>query len=100
METRVSEPMSRVRAARYIALGLVAAALTGCYTSERRQDQLAVGCAVRECVCTPERLSMDRERLRNRPVQFHENGNAYCPEGFRLRFREKPRGSFKRYYGG
>ena len=92
--------MSVKRAARCLALGLVAAALAGCYTSEREQENLAVACAVRDCVCTPERLSLDRERLRNQPVLFHKNGNAYCPDGFRLRFREKPRGTFKRYYGG
>ncbi len=92
--------MKAMRAASGLALALTAVALSGCYTSQREQENLALACTVRECSCTPREFSLQRDNLRPQPVQFTESGEAYCPQGFALRFVERPRRSFKRFYGG
>ena len=70
---------------RSLALVLVAVSMCGCTAPEGRgsNERLAGACQVRRCVCGPEGWS---SFMASGGVQvlWRENGDAYCPPGYKL----------------
>jgi hypothetical protein len=70
------------------AVGLALLALAGCAgaappASEAPQPSLAKACAVRPCQCLSTNIPFFLVR-ESSPIRWLENGDASCPEGFKL----------------
>lgn len=55
--------------------------------------ELALACQTTKCNCVPATVTYPA-RAEPVPVQWHPNGDAYCPEGYVLRPVEKKRPPF------
>lgn len=79
--------MMRARRLSRIAIAAILAGCTGAPAQEG-QPELAKACAVRACECVSRTTPIFRERERA-PLQWRQNGDAYCPDGFKLVLSEK-----------
>ena len=62
-----------------VLLALVAA----CAADKTAETDLRLTCQLNKCVCAaPERVFLAAQP--DKPVQWKENGDAYCPEGYQL----------------
>jgi len=62
--------------------------LAACAAPEKKNVNLSLACQLNKCVCAgPDKLFLKRDEPS--PVLWRENGDAYCPEGLRLRLAEK-----------
>ena len=71
-----------------VAVGAAALALVGCAETpppagNRPQPTLAKACQVRPCPCLSDSIPFFLVRD-SRPIHWQENGDASCPEGFKL----------------
>lgn len=74
-------------AAGALAGGLLALT-AGCGSStpaEETARRMAGACQTRHCSCQHEDVGI-LTKTRKAPVLWHLNGDAYCPEGFELKF--------------
>jgi hypothetical protein len=64
---------------------LLAALLSACSAAgeKKGQQQLAGACQVRKCACGPAGWSSFMPGG-DVPVEWRENGDAYCPDGYML----------------
>lgn len=71
--------------------GGLLAVLAGCGSSlppEERARRMAGACQTRYCSCQHEDVGI-LTKVRKVPVLWKLNGDAYCPEGYELKF-DKP----------
>ncbi|WP_379897578.1 hypothetical protein [Marinibaculum pumilum] len=69
--------------------------LAGCGTSvppEEQARRMAGACQTRFCTCQQEDVGI-LTRIKKAPVQWRLNGDAYCQEGYTLKFDEPPKSS-------
>ncbi len=57
--------------------------LAGCSTDPEPTVDLSMGCQLAKCICAAEEKPFF-EKQETAPVQWEENGTAYCAEGFIL----------------
>jgi hypothetical protein len=72
---------------------LALAGLVGCAESPPPAPgapSLAAACAVRTCQCLSESIPLFLKR-ESRPIEWQPNGDAACPEGFKLVPVEQPK---------
>lgn len=87
--------MSSGRTGRIAAVGLacgVLALLAGCGSGASPEEQarrMAGACQTKHCSCQHEDVGI-LTKVRKTPVLWHLNGDAYCPEGYQLRFDDPP----------
>ena len=62
--------------------------LAGCSTNLEPAVDLSMGCQLTECICAAEEKPFF-EKQETAPVQWEENGTAYCSEGFVLQPADK-----------
>lgn len=62
---------------------LLALLLAGCSTNPDPAADLSMGCQLAKCICIAEEKPFF-EKQETAPVQWKENGTAYCAEGLIL----------------
>ena len=62
--------------------------LAACTQTTQSPDTLALACQTRECICVPENQSIFASGD-TAPLQWKQNGDAYCPEGYVLELVRK-----------
>ena len=82
--------MKRPRPAVVAALSALALAVLtiGCDTKKERLPNLPLACETKECVCTEVEILVFR-KIKEVPVEWRSTGEAFCPEGYVLRFAKK-----------
>ena len=73
-------------------------ALAACTPHERERANLALACQIKACVCKPARRPLFTKR-ETTPVLWRQNGEAYCPDDYVLRY-EGERSNFQIRHGG
>ncbi|MEQ8344625.1 MAG: hypothetical protein RIB84_28405 [Sneathiellaceae bacterium] len=77
--------------------GTMAMLLAGCGSSlspEAQAKRMAGACQTRYCSCQQEELGILTKTLKV-PVEWRLNGDAYCPEGYQLKFDGPPTSSLR-----
>lgn len=71
--------------------------LAGCGSSlppEQEARRMAGACQTRFCSCQQENVGILTKVLKA-PVEWRLNGDAYCPEGYQLRYDKPPASSLQ-----
>jgi len=66
-------------------VALMLAACGSSTSSEEVAERMALACQTKFCACEQERVGI-LTRVERVPVLWRLNGDAYCPEGFVLKF--------------
>ncbi|MGF1608359.1 MAG: hypothetical protein ACFCUQ_03120 [Kiloniellales bacterium] len=78
----------RIQATPFGLIRLLPLALTACAATKESDPALAHACQLKPCICAPAQTVLFR-RDDNVPLQWKQNGDAYCPEGYVLRLDTK-----------
>ena len=70
------------------ALSAVMVLASGCDNKKEALPNLPLACETRECVCTEIEILVFRN-IKEVPVEWRPTGEAFCPEGYVLRFAKK-----------
>ncbi len=62
---------------------LLALLLAGCGTNPKATVELSMACQLAKCICAAEEIPFFEKR-ETAPVQWEQDGAAYCSEGFIL----------------
>ena len=62
--------------------------LAACAQTTQSPETLALACQTRECICVPETQAIFASDD-TAPLQWKQNGDAYCPEGYVLELVRK-----------
>jgi hypothetical protein len=65
-------------------LVLVAMVMAACATEETAESDLRLTCQLNKCICAPPPRAFLAPGP-PKPVQWRDNGDAYCPEGYQLK---------------
>ena len=76
-------PMTIAPPPRLVLAAFVPLVLAACAQATQSPASLALACQTRECVCIPENQSIFASGD-TAPLQWKQNGDAYCPEGYVL----------------
>ena len=72
---------------RPLLLFAIAGALAGCASligGTEDQKQLALACEVAQCTCLSGTGGLSFSNRESRPVEWRNDGSAFCPAGFSL----------------
>lgn len=67
------------------AVLFLAAACGSSETPEQEAERMALACQTKFCACEQERVGI-LTKVERVPILWRLNGDAYCPEGYVLRF--------------
>jgi hypothetical protein len=73
-----------------LLLAMISTLLAACAENEKSKADLALACQLNTCICAgPDKLFV--KKADPEPVLWKENGDAYCPEGLKLKLANEKR---------